>query len=65
MTTATETTMLRINEMDQTIVSDTPLAEYDPPNAFLARLIDEAEKSGDATMDDPEGCPVTAVVWSE
>ena len=52
---------LRITEIDQPIV-DCDLSDYTPPNDFLRDLVAEAVECGEATRNDAEGCPVTAVV---
>jgi hypothetical protein len=57
------TKMLMIKELDQVIQPAISLEEFQAPNPFLAALVAEAIANGTATMDDAEGCPVTATVW--
>lgn len=59
------TKMLKIVEINQTIVPATDFDEFRPSNEFIATLVAEAEESGSATREDAEGCPVTATVWEE
>jgi hypothetical protein len=55
--------ILLIKEMDQIIQPAISLEEFHAPNSFIADLVAEASANGSATMEDDEGCPVTATVW--
>ncbi len=56
--------MILVKEFDQTIIYE-PLRSFKACNDFIKRLVAEAKKYGSATMDDTDGCPVTATVWDE
>lgn len=56
---------IRIKEMDQTIVPTQDLEAYIPHTKFIADLIEEAKKTGEATREDAEGCPVTCIIEEE
>ena len=55
--------ILLIKEMDQVIQPAILLDEFHAPNSFIAALVAEAIANGSATMEDSEGCSVTATVW--
>lgn len=55
--------ILRITEINQTIVGPCEFYLYCPPNEFIAALVADAEKNGTATRSDDRGCPVTAKVY--
>ena len=56
---------LRIREIDHTIQPPIAWEKFEAPNEFVASLVAAAVRDGTATMDDSEGCPVTATVWEE
>lgn len=59
------TKMLRIVEIDQTTQPAIALADFSAPNEFIASLVAQAARDGQATAEDNEGCPVTATVWDD
>lgn len=59
------TRMIGIGEGDHTTLPARPLAGYEPPNEFIAGLVERAKESGIARAKDAEGCEVTVQVWDE